>query len=51
MQTVETSMGDGEYDLEEAIKQAIRQRKYMIEQLIMEREGDDDYHDESDDDL
>ena len=49
MQTVENLMENDEYSAEEAIKQAIKQRKYMIDRLIADavEEDDDEIDNES----
>ena len=56
MQTVENLMGEEEYSLEEAIKQALRQRKFMFDELVKEEsdgseseeEGGEEEEEESD---
>ena len=42
MQTAENLMEEEGYDLEEAVKQAIKQRKFILDQVIVEKEVPDD---------
>ena len=49
-QTMETLMQEDEYDLEEAVKQALKQRKFMVDQLIVEKEINDNTDEESEED-
>ena len=49
MQTVDNLMEEDEFGLEEAVKQALKQRKFMVDQLVVEKEIKDDTDDESED--
>ena len=42
MQTADNLMEEDGYELEEAIKQAIKQRKFILDQVIVEKEVQDD---------
>ena len=50
MQTADSLMEDEGYKLDDAIKQAIKQRKVILDQIIMEKEVLDDDDDDDDDD-
>ena len=54
MQTVDNLMDEDEYDLDEAVKQAVKQRKHLVDQLFPEKplpdesENDESMDEESD---
>ena len=48
MQTVDNLMDEDEYDLDEAVKQAVKQRKHLVDQLFPEKPlSDESENDES----
>ena len=49
MQTAENLMLEDDYNLEESIRQAVKQRKFTVDQLIVEKEINDETDDESED--